>query len=143
MVQRFEPDRQPGAARSSPELSPLEFEIMNVVWELGDCSSAEVIKAFRKVRPLADTTIRTVLSNIRRKGYLELVPTVDRALRFRPTIPRSEVARRSLQSFVARHFRGSTREAICFLLEQQCMGEADIREIARIVERHRHRRSPS
>lgn len=143
MVPRIDPHRQPGSARPDPELSPLELEIMNVVWELGECTSADVIKAFRRVRPLADTTIRTVLTNIRRKGHLELVPTVDRALRFRATVERSEMARRSLQTFVSRHFRGSTREAICFLLEQQCMGEADIREIAKIVERHRLRIGPN
>gem|GEM_PF-757006 len=143
MAQRIDLDRIPSVARPGPELSPLEFEVMNVVWELGECTSADVIKAFSRVRPLADTTIRTVLSNIRRKGYLELVPTIDRALRFRSTVSRSEVSRRTLQTIVARHFQGSIREAISLLLENRSIGEADIREIARIVERHRLRHGPN
>ena len=140
MVQRTDSPWADGGNRRPPELSPLEVEIMNVVWELGECTSAEVIKAFREVRPLADTTVRTVLANIRRKGYLALVPTVDRAHRFKATVDRIEVARRSLQSFVARHFRGSTREAIHFLLDQECIGEADIHEIRRLIDRHKSRR---
>ena len=139
MTQRTDPAGHDGGRRRPPELSALETDVMNVVWELGECTSAEVIEAFRRIRPLADTTIRTVLTNIRRKGYIELVPTVERAHRFRATVKRTEVARRSLQSFVARHFRGSTREAICFLLDQEVIGEADIREITRIIERHRRR----
>ena len=65
-------------SQSRPELSRLELEIMDVVWELGDCSSAEVIAAYRKKRPLAPTTIRTVLTNLRKKGYLEPIPTIER-----------------------------------------------------------------
>ena len=62
-----------------PELSRLELAVMGVVWELGDCSSAEVIAAFTKRRRLAVTTIRTVLANLRKKGYLELRSPTDRA----------------------------------------------------------------
>ena len=46
-----------------PELSRLELEIMDVVWELGDCSSAEVITAYRKKRPLAPTSCPAVSSS--------------------------------------------------------------------------------
>ena len=63
------------------ELSGLELEVMNLVWKLGECTSADVIEAYNEVRPLADTTIRTVLTNIRRKGYLELIPSIDRVLK--------------------------------------------------------------
>ena len=66
-----------------PELSRLELAVMGVVWELGDCSSAEVIAEFTKRRRLAVTTIRTVLANLRKKGYLEPIPTIERGFRLR------------------------------------------------------------
>lgn len=63
---------KPKAAREElKELSDLELAVMDVVWELGECSSAQVVERFQAQRPLAATTIRTVLTTIEKKGYLE------------------------------------------------------------------------
>ena len=69
--------RERSSDKDRPELSRLETEIMDVVWGLGDCSSAEVIATYTRKRSLAPTTIRTVLANLRKKGYLEPIPTIE------------------------------------------------------------------
>jgi BlaI family penicillinase repressor len=116
-------------------LSPLELEVMDLVWDLQECSSAEVIRAYKEVRQLADTTIRTVLTNIRKKGYLELVPSIERGHRFRPTFTRDQVARHTLQTLVKRLFKGRAREAVELLLADDLMTKRDLAEIRRVVER--------
>ena len=87
--------------KQMPELSRLEQDVMNVVWDLGECSSAEVIEAYTKKRALAKTTIRTVMANLRKKGYVEPIPTVERGFRFRPCVSRETVAKRSLTNLVS------------------------------------------
>lgn len=121
--------------RDMAPLSPLEMEIMDLVWDLQECSSSEVIAAYGQVRHLADTTIRTVLTNIRKKGYLELVPSIERGHRFRPTLNREQVARQTLNILVKRLFKGRAREAITLLLADDLMTERDLKEIRRLVER--------
>lgn len=61
------------------DLPPLELAVMDIIWELGECGSREVIDAYNAAaaRPLADTTVRTVIASLRRKGYVEPVPTID------------------------------------------------------------------
>src|SRR5262245_25423072 len=103
--------RRRSAPSERPDLSRLETEIMDVVWRLGDCSSGEVIAEYAKTRRLAPTTIRTVLSNLRKKGYLEPIPTIEPGYRLRATVQRAAVARRSLKSLVASLFGGSPRQA--------------------------------
>ena len=125
-------------SRPAP-LSPLELEIMDLVWNLKECTSAEVISAYKKIRPLADTTVRTVLTNIRKKGYLELVPSIDRGHRFRPTRSREEVARETLKTLVKRLFKGRARDAVTLLLSDDLMTGKDLKEIRRIVERRQDR----
>ena len=105
-------------AKGLAPLSALEIEVMGVVWKLGECSSAEVIAEFTSIRPLAPTTIRTVLSNLRGKGYLELVPTIERGYRFRATVARESVVRRSLKELLASLFQGSPRQAIAYLIRE-------------------------
>jgi BlaI family penicillinase repressor len=123
-----------------PEMSRLELAIMDVVWRLGDCSSAEVIAEFTKRRRLAETTIRTVLANLRKKGYLEPIPTIERGFRLRARVTRDAVAGRTLRGLVANLFGGSPREAIAHLLQDERLDVAELKEIRRLLDEKRGRK---
>jgi|HubBroStandDraft_3_1064219.scaffolds.fasta_scaffold31640_2 predicted transcriptional regulator len=116
------------------ELSSLELAVMSVVWDLGECSSAEVVERFCARRQLAATTIRTVLAAIEKKGYVERVPTVERSLRFRPRVSREAVAGRSLQKLVRGLFGGSAGEAVAYLLREGEIQAGDLDEIRRLLD---------
>lgn len=107
-----------------------------MIWELGECTSADVIEEFTKKRMLANTTIRTVLANIRKKGYLEVVPSVEPRIRFRPSVSKRTVAGRSLKRLLENMFGDSPREAIEFLLEEEDMDRAELDEIRRLLDEH-------
>lgn len=121
------------------ELSDLELAVMDVVWELGECSSADVVERFSARRALAPTTIRTVLATIEKKGYLERVPTVERGLRFRPRVAREDVAGRSLRKLVGNLFGGSPQHAIAWLLREEEMADAELDELRRMIEARKRR----
>jgi BlaI family penicillinase repressor len=121
------------AAKPPPELSPLELEVMNVIWELGECTSAEVIEEFAKKRKLANTTIRTVLANIRKKGYLEVVPSVEPRIRFRPRVTKRTVTRRTVRQLLENMFGDSPREAIEFLLAEEDLDKEELDEIRKLL----------
>ena len=139
--------RRKSEPRERPELSRLETEIMDVVWRLGECSSAEVISSYSKTsdstgRRLAPTTVRTVLANLRKKGYLEPVPTIEPGFRLRATVKRESVVRRTLKSLVAGLLGGSPRQAIAYLLKNENLNDADLDEIRRLVDSQRKRSAP-
>jgi BlaI family transcriptional regulator, penicillinase repressor len=117
-----------------PQLSRLELSVMDVVWDLQPCSSAEVIAAFRKRRKLAATTIKTVLANLRNKEYLEPVPTIERGFRLKATVSRAAVGRRSLTELLKNLFQGSPRQVILCLLKEERLSEEDVEEIRRLLE---------
>ena len=122
-------------------LSPLELEVMDTIWDLGDCTSAQVTEAFRRKRLLAPTTIRTVMTTLRTKGFIEPIPTVGRAFVFRPKVKRETVARRSLKNLIASLFQDSPRQAIACLLEETDIPESELEEIRRKLEERRARRN--
>ena len=126
--------RKSAKSRKRPHLSRVEMSVMGIVWELGDCTSAEVIAQFVKIRPLAPTTIRTVLKKLREKGYLELVPTVERGYKFRASVSRESVARHSFKELLPSLFQGSPRQAIAYLLTDTDITDADLDEIRRMID---------
>ena len=132
-------DRKRSARQSRPALSSLELEVMNAVWQLGDCTSAQVIEAFEKNRPLAPTTIRTVLTNLRNKGYIKPIPTIGRGFMFRPTVPRESVARRSLRELLTSLFGNSPRQAIAYLLDDANVTQDELDEIRRMIDERKRK----
>ena len=115
------------------KLSDLEMEVMLVVWELEECSSNDVIETFNRRRKLAPTTIRTVLGNIEKKGYLKRVPSLERGYRFRPTIQRQAVAEHSLRRLISNLFNDSPRLAVAYLLKDERLVDADLEKIRQLL----------
>ncbi len=80
-----------------PRLGELESVVMNVLWtSTGAVSVREVLTAISVDRPLAYTTVLTVLDNLHRKGWA-LRDKDGRAFRYRPSISREEAAARALR----------------------------------------------
>lgn len=114
---------------------------MSVVWDLGECSSAEVIAAFVRKRKLANTTIRTVLTNLRTKGYVETVPSTERGFRFRPAVSRERVVRRTLTELVDGLLGGAPGQAIAYLIRDSEVDEEELTEIQRLLDERRRQRT--
>ena len=127
--------RKAGSGAGGDELTPLELELMKVVWERGTATGAEVGAALADSRPLADTTIHTVLANLRKKGYLELVPTVERSLRFAPAVAREAVAAKSVWKVLGDFFAGSPQRLMAHLIGEGRVDEAELEEIRRMLGR--------
>jgi len=106
---------------------------MLVVWELGECTSGEVILAFHKRRTLAPSTLRNVLAKLRTKGYLKPIPTIGRGFLLRPTVQRQAVAHSTLKTVLASLFQGSPQQAIASLLDASDVSNDELDEIRRMI----------
>jgi predicted transcriptional regulator len=116
---------------------------MSVVWELGECTSGDVIEAFARKRDLADSTVRNVLANLRVKGYLKPIPAIGRGFRLKATVPRETVARSSLRSLLESLFQGSPQQAIAFLLDEADTSDRELEEIRRMISARKRKEGKS
>ena len=80
-------------------LGPLETEVMEQVWELGDTTVRDVHQALADRRDLAYTTVMTTMARLASKGLLER-DTSGLAHRYRPAISREEYAESTVTSVV-------------------------------------------
>jgi predicted transcriptional regulator len=77
---------------------------------------------------------------LRKKGYVKLVPSIDRGYRLRAAVPRATVAGRSMKTLVRTMFRGSPQHAIACLIREEAIDESDLEEIRRMLEARRKRK---
>ena len=119
-------------------LSELEQQIMDVVWGRRSCSAADVAKALEPHRPLKDSTVRTVLTRLEEKGYVE--HTVEgRTFLYSGTERPGKVAARAVQQIVDRFCKGSFESLLVGMVDSEIV---DTEELEQIVRRLAQSRQP-
>ena len=109
---------------------------MTIVWEGGATTVREVYETLRQRRPVAYTTVMTMMNILEQKGFLER-EREGRAFLYRPTRSQRRVVRQMVREFVERVFGGSARPLLVHLVEDRKLTPEDLREIARLLEREK------
>lgn len=113
-------------ARISTPLTPIELEIMKVLWEAG----ASTVQQVRNALPgqPAYTTVQTMLNVLLRKGKARRV-LKDRAYVYRPAVSRAEAAKTALRDLIDRMFAGSAENLVMGLVETKELTPEKLRKI--------------
>ena len=115
------------AARS---FTPLELEIMNVLWDHGPATVAEVQPHLRA--GLAYTTVMTMLNVLLRKKKVTRVQQ-GRAFLYRPAVTRRRATGSAINDLVQRMFGGSAEALLLSLVETRGLTSADLDRLSRAV----------
>ncbi len=117
---------------SEPRLTKLELEIMKIVWERGRATSRDVYEALRATRPLAYTTINTMMKILEQKQFLRKWQE-ERAFVYEPTRPKEAVVKSMVDDFVKRVFDGAATPLLLQLVKDRKLSEKELREIIRMA----------
>jgi BlaI family penicillinase repressor len=100
--------------RKTERLTPLELEIMEVLWETGAANVQAVQQRLK--RELAYTTVQTMLNILHRKGKVKRA-LKDRAYFYKPAVSRRQVVRQAVNDLVEHLFGGSVENLVMSLVE--------------------------
>ncbi len=114
-------------AKSS--LTKLELELMQVIWRLGSCTVSDVQAELS--RPLAYTTVQTMLNILERKGKLRR-QRKGRAFVYSARVTESKALGQVVRDMIDRMFGGSSEELVMSLLKS---GEIDADRLAELTQR--------
>ncbi|HTM02870.1 MAG TPA: BlaI/MecI/CopY family transcriptional regulator [Vicinamibacterales bacterium] len=90
-----------------PTLTPQELAIMKVVWRKEEVTVRDVHDALSEQRPIAYTTVMTLMRILQEKGYLTRA-TQEKAHIYRPAKPRQQVIGGMVRDFLDRVFDGAS-----------------------------------
>jgi len=116
------------------KLSPLEWEVMNGIWDLGGKPSVrDVASHLYPNGEKAYTTVQTVMNNLVQKGYLkrEKIGLVNF---YKPTRKRETMIEKATESFVERVFGGSFQALANYLISSDSLTKEEINELKKILE---------
>ena len=102
----------PKAARDIPP--PLELLCLKALWSLREGNVKDVQRIVNETRPLAYTTIMTVLERLLKKGKLER-RKLGRAFIYAPTADREEMRKVAIRELLDSFFDGSEDDLLRFM----------------------------
>src|SRR5215467_16282597 len=121
----------PRRKNSDATLTPLELEIMSVLWETGP-AGVQTVQANLKTRELAYTTVQTMLNVLHRKGRVKR-QLKDRAYVYRPALSREKAVSQALGDMLDRFFGGSADSLVLSLIETRHLTHEKLARIQKLL----------
>lgn len=112
-------------------LTPLELEIMNVLWETGPANVQTVQQ--KLARPLAYTTVQTMLNVLLKKGHAKR-KLEQKAYFYRPAIAKGDVIKQTMSDVVDRLFEGSATNLVMSLVESKQLSIEELDRLRNLID---------
>jgi BlaI family penicillinase repressor len=113
--------------KANQALTPLELEIMQVLWEAGACTVSDVQPRLKA--ELAYTTVQTMLNVLLKKKKVARVQE-GRAFRYRAVVSRERATGSALTDLVTRMFGGSSEALLMAMVDTRQIGAEELERVA-------------
>lgn len=125
-------NEQPAEPQRS--LTDVEWDIMDVVWEHEPCAAGTVQEELQEKHGWAYSTVKTTMDRMVAKGFLSTHAVRNLNL-FTSLITRQDARKNELKQCLRRAFDGALTPMIQFLVEEEDLSDAELKELRQLVQR--------
>lgn len=122
------------ARKKSATLTEAELRLMDVLWQKGQATVADVTEALPPP-PLAYNTVLTTMRILEQKGYVTHEEE-GRAYVYRPLIARDDAAKSAVGQLVSRFFGNKTTALALRLVEEQRPSDEELARLKKLIEQY-------
>lgn len=122
------------ARKKSLTLTEAELRLMDVLWQKGHATVAEVTEALPPP-PLAYNTVLTTMRILEQKGYVAHEEE-GRAFVYHPLVKRDEAARSAVGHLVSRFFGNKSSALALRLIEEQRPSDEELERLKKLIEQY-------
>lgn len=119
--------------RSLVELSTAQQEIMEIIWEQGELSVAEIQQILSRRRKVARNTVRTLVERMEEKGWL-LHRTIGRTFLYTAAIPKTVSVGQKIAEVVDKVCGGSAESMVAALLNYRGLDAQELKSIRQMLD---------
>ncbi|MFY9719087.1 MAG: BlaI/MecI/CopY family transcriptional regulator [Candidatus Cybelea sp.] len=125
------------ARRRSNTLTEAELRLMEVLWDRGQATVAEVTAALPPP-PIAYNSVLTTLRILERKGYVAH-EEAGRAFLYRPLIARDDAAEHAVGHLLSRFFDNSAGSLALRLIQNERPSNEELVRLKALIEQYEER----
>ncbi len=119
--------------RALVELSTAQQEIMEIIWEQGELSVAEIQQTLSRRRKVARNTVRTLVERMEEKGWL-LHRTIGRTFLYTAAIPKTVSVGQKIAEVVDKVCGGSAESMVAALLNYRGLDAKELKSIRQMLD---------
>ena len=113
-------------------LTETELELMNILWRLKEGTVHDVLEALPEERPLAYTTVSTMLRILEQKGILR-ARKVGRGHVYKPQLHKQEYETQSVTHLVDKVFDGTPLALVHRLLDTNRLSREELLDLQKML----------
>jgi len=117
----------------SPRLTAPQLEILRVLWERSEATVVEIQQSLRAERPLAATTIATLLSRLEKRGLVAYRPE-GRQYVYRAVLLEQDARQNALIEVTQGLFAGDVPTMVSQLLSSHELRPGDLARVKALIE---------
>lgn len=117
---------------ASPKLTPVELQIMDVLWTHGPLAVRQVQEHFPEDGRPAYTTLQTVLYRLEGKKVVRRTRKIGNAHLFEAVVSRASVQHRAVDDLLGL-FGGRAQPMVAHLVQTGQLTLDDVREVERLI----------
>jgi len=120
-------------ANETPRLTVPQLEILRVLWQRSEATVVDIQQALRAARPLAATTIATLLSRLEKRG-LVAYRTEGRQYVYRAVLQERDAQQHALVEVTQGFFAGDVATMVSQLLSSHELRPGDLARVRELIE---------
>lgn len=114
-------------------LSDAEREVMEFIWDSGEVSATEVREHFTTDKPMARTTVQTMMTRMEEKGWLRH-RSIGRTFVYSATIPKQASVGAKVRELIDSTFDGAADELMLSILEYRGLSKTEHKRIREMLD---------
>jgi predicted transcriptional regulator len=125
------------ARRRSNTLTEAELRLMEVLWQKGEATVADVTAALPPP-PIAYNSVLTTMRILERKGYVDHIEA-GRAYMYRPLVAREDAAGHAVGHLLSKFFDNSAGTLALRLIESERPSNEELHRLKTLIEAYEER----
>ena len=116
------------------DITDSELEIMQVLWNNGNCGLAEIVAELDKTKKRNKNTVKTLLYRLVDKGAVKSQKVNGQEFSYAPTITEKKYLSKANDSFLAKLYKGNVEKLLLNFVEDKTVSKEELQKLVNMLE---------
>lgn len=117
-----------------PQISESELEVIKIIWELGEATSAQIVERLTQSTSWKSKTIQTLINRLASKKAIIGEKINGKAYIYSPLIAEEQYKNYANKSFLQKLYNGSLNLMLSAFVKQQNLSKGEIEELKKMLD---------
>lgn len=116
------------------DITDSELEIMQVLWNKGDCGLTDIVSELDKVKPRNKNTVKTLLYRLVDKGSVKSKKSNTQGFTYSATITERKYLSKANTSFLSKLYKGNIEKLLLNFVEDKTVSKEELQKLVDMLE---------